>query len=237
MRSVGQPEYAVPEQYRSRLHRLGAPPWLRGVFVLILAAILIGNLVFFTLGLLGSSSSRRYVVLCVVWIIAIVGLVLLVRLWRAMVPRRSYGALGCIAMFSPASVAKLQSEWNGVVKMRERMKTMAVVAFGSGAINAVALQGVLYNLPLLLAFDVLKQALVCAKNEGKFCCKGTGLGALMKASRDSLDWISWTKVHDGVGRRDMVAHDGELFSADQCLSDIELVENQLKAWGVSSVAA
>ncbi len=88
MRSVRQPEYVVPDPYVSHLHRLGAPAWLRGVAVLGLALILVGNLILVSMGLVGDSSPRRYVILCFVWVIAIVGITLLARLWRAMVPRR-----------------------------------------------------------------------------------------------------------------------------------------------------
>ena len=135
-------------------------------------------------------------------------------------------------MISPASAAMLHPEWAGVVQMRERMKTLAVVAFATGAINAVALREVLYNLPLLLAFDVLRQALALAKREGQFRSQRTGLGDLMDASQTSLAWIDWPTLRAGVRRRNEIAHDGKLFDSAQCLSDIDLVENQLKAWGL-----
>ena len=58
------------------------------------------------------------------------------------------------------------------------MKTLVVVTFATGAITGPALAGVVYNLPLLLAFDVLQQTLakaremralsVCPGSAGKF---------------------------------------------------------------------
>jgi hypothetical protein len=131
----------------------------------------------------------------------------------------------------PATIADLQSEWAGVVKMRDRMQNVVVFAFGRGGTPSSA-TGVLYNLPLLLAFDVLGQVLRAAKKEKIFACKGNSVGDLMDCAKSAVPWIDWGKLRAGVRRRNEVAHDGKLFEAAQCLQDIEDVAKQLMAWGV-----
>lgn len=140
---------------------------------------------------------------------------------------------------SPTAVKELQSEWDGVVKMQGTMKGTIILAFtgglfrgGSGAGNR--LRDILYNLPLLLAFDVLKQTLIKAEAEDLFDCWNNSLGALMDRSKDSLPWKDWQALRDGVCRRNEVAHDGELFSQTECLKDIDRIEAQLVAWGIIS---
>ena len=131
-----------------------------------------------------------------------------------------------------SSIPDLQVEWDGVIQMRERMKSLVVVTFANGAITAPALAKVVYNLPLLLAFDVLKQALQQAKLDGRFSCPRDQLGVLMDHAKPTLPWIDWDRLREGVRRRNGVAHDGKLFDSHQCLQDIANVEAQLTAWGI-----
>lgn len=136
---------------------------------------------------------------------------------------------------APTAIEHLQSEWAGVVKMQKRMKTLVVVTFAGGALTAPALRKVLYNLPLLLAFDVLKQTLARANEQYAFLSsrrRQPTLGALMEAAKERLTWCDWSGLRDGVERRNEVAHDGKLFDGEQCLSDIANVERQLVAWGL-----
>jgi len=89
-----------------------------------------------------------------------------------------------------------------------------------------------YNLPLLLAFDVLKQALMQAEAEDHFHSESDALGALMAAAKDKIEWIDYDALFEAEARRNAIAHDGKLFDADVCLRDIESIENQLHAWNV-----
>lgn len=125
---------------------------------------------------------------------------------------------------------ELRDEWNGVLKMRDRMKLLVTATFAGGAITAPALAKVLYNLPLLLAFDVLRQVLIKGRDEALFSCKSDKLGTLMDCSKDSLIWNNWGEIRDGVRRRNKIAHDGQLFDAPQCIQDISNIENQLVEW-------
>jgi uncharacterized protein DUF6717 len=83
----GQPEDAVLDPHASR-DRSGARAWLRSAAVLFLFIVVIANLVLGTMGLLGRSGPRGYVILFLLWIMGITGLVMLARLGRAMVPQR-----------------------------------------------------------------------------------------------------------------------------------------------------
>ena len=79
------PRHAMPDPDESHLHRVGARGLLRSGAVLVLFLIVIGNLVLATIGLLGGSRPSRYVFLFFAWIMGITGLVMLAKLWRAMV--------------------------------------------------------------------------------------------------------------------------------------------------------
>ena len=131
-----------------------------------------------------------------------------------------------------SAVAALRSEWIGVVRMRDRMKLLVSATFAGGALTAPALAKVVYNLPLLLAFDVLKQVLSEARREGRFTCPRDQLGNLMDSAKDALPWIDWDSLRAGVTRRNEIAHDGKLFDSKDCIQDIGNVEAQLVAWGV-----
>ena len=131
-----------------------------------------------------------------------------------------------------SSLEALQVEWDGVVRMRERMKLLVIATFAGGAFTAPALANVVYNLPLLLAFDVLKQVLLQARDDGRFTCSLGQLRNLMDSAKVALPWIDWESLREGVRRRNEVAHDGMFFESTQCLDDIANIEAQLVAWGI-----
>ena len=131
-----------------------------------------------------------------------------------------------------AAGAELSTEWTGAIRMLDRMKKLVVGSFVGGAMATPGIAMVIYNLPLLLAFDVLKQVLVQARDEKSFTCSGSQLGHLMECAKDSLLWIDWDGLRKGVRRRNEVAHDGKLFDSAQAIQDIESVEAQPVAWGI-----
>jgi hypothetical protein len=107
-----------------------------------------------------------------------------------------------------AALTALREEWAGVVKMRERIKLLCISTFAFGAFTAPAIGDMLYNLPLLLAFDVLGEALKQIKREGHFSGKSSYVGPLMDSAKTALPWLDWTELREGVRRRNGVAHDG-----------------------------
>jgi len=137
---------------------------------------------------------------------------------------------------NPGSLATLQAEWNGVVQMRERMQQLVLSTFAFDAKKSPAFGDIFYNLPFLLAFNVLKQVLLQARDEGRFIGPRPQLGSLIDSAKNSLPWINWQCLREGVQRRNELTHNGRLCGDVQCLQDIADIEAQLLAWGIITAA-
>ncbi len=141
-----------------------------------------------------------------------------------------------LAANSPDCLHNLQEQWAGASKMRDRMKMLLAATFTGGAFTGPALGGIVYNLPLLLAYDVLGQVLRALRDQGEFECKSNFLGPLVEASKTRIPWIDWQKIRTGVDLRNAVAHDGALHEARVCWDAMEAVESQLFSWGIIPAA-
>ena len=130
------------------------------------------------------------------------------------------------------SRAVLQAEWQTVVQMRERMQEIVTSTFALDASTSPAFGDILYNLPLRLAFDVLKKALLQAKAEGLIPTSQQRLADLMDSATTSLPWNNWRSLREAVKRRNEVVFEGKLLGDEQCLQDIADIEAQLTAWGI-----
>jgi hypothetical protein len=75
------------ERYTSNLERLGAPAWVRGAMVGVLAAILLGILGFVTYSQWSGAAPGRMIRLALLWVLGLVGCVILARLWSAVTNR------------------------------------------------------------------------------------------------------------------------------------------------------
>jgi hypothetical protein len=133
---------------------------------------------------------------------------------------------------NPSTLGTLQTEWDGVIRMRERMRHLVVSTFALNTLTSPVFGDILYNLPFLLAFDVLKQVLLSAREDGHFNNTGYQLDDLMDSARSSLPWIDWEYLREAVGRQNEVAREGKLYGDVECLQDIAHLEAQLAAWGV-----
>jgi len=133
---------------------------------------------------------------------------------------------------NPNSLATLQAEWNGAVRMRDRVRHLVISTFAFDAKKSPAFGDLLYNLPFLLAFDVLKQVLLQAKEDGQFTSSQPQLSDLIDGAKNSLQWIDWQCLREAVKRRNEVTHDGKLLGDVQCLQDIADIEAQLVVWGI-----
>ena len=132
-------------------------------------------------------------------------------------------------------LVRLRAEWDGVCKM-QRHKTMLVAsALAFGAIRSTALADAVANLPLLLAFDVLRQVLKQLKRQGLVKSKRHSLGDLMDDAQTAVPWLDWRTLRDGVRRRNAVAHDGAIHPRKQCWEDVDLIGRQLTLWKVVDV--
>ena len=129
-------------------------------------------------------------------------------------------------ILAPAAIASIAVEWSGAERMLARVRGMVGVTAGTNPAMADPLARVVYNLPLLLAFEALRGALIAARDTGYFACGSDYPGPLMDAARDALPWLDWQALRDGLRRRNRVAHDGDLYGADQCIADVQCVEAQ-----------
>jgi hypothetical protein len=133
---------------------------------------------------------------------------------------------------NPNSLTTLQTEWEVAIHMRERMQNLVASTSAFNASTSPAFGDILYNLPFRLAFDVLKNVLLHAKEEGLILTSQERLADLMDSAITSLPWNNWQGLREAVSRRNEVVHGGKLFGDEQCLQDIADIEAQLLAWGV-----
>src|ERR1043165_2834591 len=134
-------------------------------------------------------------------------------------------------LLNPSALSTLQSEWQGVVRMRERIRHLVVSTFAFDSTQSPTFGDVLYNLPLVLAFDVLTKTLLFARDEHKFSGSSSQLDELMDAAKAALSWLDWQYLREGVKRRNEIAQNAKLYGDLQCLLYIARIEDQLSAWG------
>jgi hypothetical protein len=89
-----------------------------------------------------------------------------------------------------------------------------------------------FNLPFLLAYACLDQALSALQCQGAFKSKSSLLGAKMEASRSLLAWHDYEHVDAGKELRNRLAHEAELVSKQDALRYIAAVRRELHAWSV-----
>ena len=126
--------------------------------------------------------------------------------------------------------ATLQSEWQGVIRMRERMDHLVISTFAFDPVSSPVFCNILYNLPFLLAVNVLKQALLQLGEVEQWIGSKHALCDLMDRAKTSLAWIDWTGLRESVARGNELIQNGRLFGDQQCLQGIAEIEAQLLAW-------
>ena len=126
-------------------------------------------------------------------------------------------------------VLKFQSDWDGVGKLFERVRRLVVGSFIGSLPTSRALAKVVYNLPMLLAFDVLKNVVKSVKDENIIVWP---TNKLWEGAQIALPWKDWAELKAGVDRRNEIAHDGKLFGCSECCKDIANVQEQLFAWSI-----
>lgn len=127
-------------------------------------------------------------------------------------------------------VIKFQSDWDGVGKMFERMRHLVLVSFVGGRLTAgPGLREVVYNLPMLLASDVLKNVVQSVRDEGIVVWPTK---KLWEGAQIALPWNNWDELKAGVDRRNEIAYEGKLFGCSECCKDIANIQEQLVAWGI-----
>jgi len=112
----------------------------------------------------------------------------------------------------PGTLLTLQDQWDGVVRMRERMDHLVISTFAFDPITSPVFGDILYNLPLTLAINVLNAALAQVSDVGLV-------------------------MQEILQRGHELAQQGKLFGDKQCLRDIAAIESQLLNWGLITVAS
>jgi hypothetical protein len=135
-------------------------------------------------------------------------------------------------MLNPKGASKVRIEWQGADKMRTRM--VRHVLGGFMGLRQLGLPDAIYNLPLLLAVEVLKKTLQRAKAQYGFESDSWSFADLMAGSRAVLTYENYSALWAAMQRRNAIAHNGELFPAQVCLEDIANIEKQLYAWQLVS---
>jgi len=131
---------------------------------------------------------------------------------------------------NPSLSAALQSQWQAVIRMRERMDQLVISTFAFETSASPVFCNILYNLPFRLAIHVLKQALLQLSEVEQWIGSKRSLGDLMDGARTSLAWIDWPGLRECVERGNELIQHGKLFGDQQCLQAIADIEAQLLAW-------
>jgi hypothetical protein len=91
-----------------------------------------------------------------------------------------------------------------------------------------------YNLPLVLAYCALDDALKQLCIEGVFSCTKNNLSARMQASLNSttLKWKNYDLVDEGRRARNKLAHEAVLHSKYICFRFINAIEDEFRNWAL-----
>jgi hypothetical protein len=96
-----------------------------------------------------------------------------------------------------------------------------------------------YNLPLVLAYAVLDMVLTELYDQGVYSCKGwkstrkaPPLGRKMEDSRVHVPWQDYSLVFDGKEKRNSLAHEAALVDKFECVTYVNAIETELRAWKI-----
>ena len=127
-------------------------------------------------------------------------------------------------------MTSFEQNWSAVNKLMDRVHSCWVNP-GGGIINETR-PTESYNLPLVLSYAVLDEALSILRDQGVFNCNDWQLDKKMKASKDKLPWVNYNLIDEGKRARNKLAHRAELLSEAECRKYVSAVEAELKAWGL-----
>lgn len=130
----------------------------------------------------------------------------------------------------PVALRSLQQQWSVVVRFCRGSHRSHQIP-GGPYVNETPPEQ-FFNLPLLLAYAVLDQALDELITQGVVpAIKGRPfLGAKMAASRSAISWQDYATVDLGKEERNGIAHDGKLLDRAACIRFIQAIERELRGW-------
>lgn len=128
--------------------------------------------------------------------------------------------------------SEISQEWAAVVKLCAGSHRQALIP-GAEFINETPPVS-FYNLPFLLAYAVLDQALTELIDQGTIQCgkKKPMLGDKIAASVNVLAWQNYALIEAGRIARNELAHDARLLGRNDCFTYIDAIEAELKAWSI-----
>ena len=131
------------------------------------------------------------------------------------------------------ALAEIQQSWAGVEALRSKLQVSAFASVGViGGSFPFTLANAAHNLPFIHAYAVLNDALKQLADEGHFACKSIFLGELLKKSEKVLQWQDFALISTGAGRRNDVAHRGQLLGRGDCWTYVDAVKGELSSWGI-----
>ena len=136
----------------------------------------------------------------------------------------------------PDALQEVKASWDGVLKLRDKLKRSSFGAFLGGGLFPFALADAGQNLPLMHGCSVLNEVLLQLAKEGKFECTHIFLGKLLKASREDLDWQNYALIKKIVADRNEVAHKGKLLPRGDCWKYLEAIELELVHFGIVNLS-
>ncbi len=132
-----------------------------------------------------------------------------------------------------AKLNEIQACWNGVEILRGKIQRSLFAALGSlDGTFPFAAANAAHNLPFMHAMSVLNDVLRALAKEGRFNCGSRGLGRLLDAAKDDLQWVDYHAIREANRLRVGLAHRGELLPRADCWKHIDTVKTQLVAWSV-----
>jgi hypothetical protein len=132
-------------------------------------------------------------------------------------------------MTDPSNI-NVQSSWDAVHKLSHKSEYSRMAV---GVMINTTLQEEFFNLPLVLAYGTLDDALTVLDTQNVLANE-RNLGPRMEASKGFLSWVDFPTVWEGKERRNDVAHRAKLHSRQDCLRYIDAVGRELRAWGLIS---
>ena len=116
----------------------------------------------------------------------------------------------------PKRLKEIRAKWDTVRIFEARIGATLSCGIFSVVPAATNFREIPESLLLLFATTVLQETLKALADQRVFKCKSWNLEALMKSSRDPLNWRDYEKVDGARKRRNAVAHHHVFLRTGEC---------------------
>ena len=133
-----------------------------------------------------------------------------------------------------AFVSDIVNEWSAIAQLRRQWnRTTMVGAMGGSTVVSFAPRDEFYNLPLVLAYCTLDNVLGELVEQGTIPrTRRNMLGDKMVSAKDVLPWIDYALIDTGRRARNDLAHKSQLVGKQDCITYVEAIGAQLRAWNI-----